>query len=195
MTDLDEAPGWDAIDAALADLYPGVAPRHVGYPPGVHLGSGLQGCSAYPTDEFWHYVSYGLTELWGKDAGSDPQWSGWGFELTMRVRRHPGQDLAPGWPFSLLEHLARFVREQRVLLAGGHVVDLRQPLTDGTALTAVAFAADPELGSMETVNGRVDFLTAVGITAAELAALHEGTWSLADLADPMLLTDPARAAS
>lgn len=195
LTDRDEAPGWDAIDAVLADLYPGIEPRHVGYPPGVHFGSGLQGCSAYPTEEFWHYVSYGLTELWAKDAESDPRWSGWGFELTMRVRRLPGQDLAPGWPFSLLEHLARFVRDQRALLADGHKVDLRQPLTDGSALTAVAFAFDPELDPMETANGRVEFLTAVGITPDELAALHDGEWSLDDLGDPMLVTDPTRAAS
>lgn len=189
MTDLDEAPGWDAIEAALRELYPGVEPRHVGYTPGVHFGSGLQGCSAYPTESYWHYVSYGLTELWQKDSDADPQWSGWGFELTMRVRRLPGQDLAPGWPFSLLEHLARFIREQRVLLADGHRVDLRQPLTEGSALTAVAFAGDPQLPPMETPNGRVEFLTAVGITAAELAAMHEGEWLPPD---PLLVTDPTR---
>jgi hypothetical protein len=32
-TDDDKAPGWDAIDAAIASLYPQHEPRHVGYVP------------------------------------------------------------------------------------------------------------------------------------------------------------------
>jgi len=54
VTDTDEAPGWHAIDAALAALYPGVKPFHVGYmPPPALGGTGLQGCSAYPNGVTW----------------------------------------------------------------------------------------------------------------------------------------------
>lgn len=200
MTDTDESPGWDAIDAVLGAVHPGVEPYHVGYTPGVHFGSGLQGCSAYAADGHWHYVTYGLTELWLKAVDTDPQTSGWGFELTMRVPRTPEVADPPPWPFNLLEQVARFVREQGVLLGPGHRMDTRHPITgaEGTRLTALAFAPDPWLATIDTPNGRVEFLQAVGLTAGELARAKETSTDevLAELSsgNPLLITDPRRVA-
>ncbi len=59
----DSSPGWEAITATLESLYPGQEPRHVGYTPGLNLGSGLQGCSAYRAVDHWHFVTYGLTDM------------------------------------------------------------------------------------------------------------------------------------
>jgi hypothetical protein len=192
------APGWDAIDAALAGLYPGIEPRHVGYVPGVAFGSGLQGASAFPADGHWHYVTYGLSELFAEEPESEV--SGWGFELTMRVARDPADGgQAPGWPFTLLEQMGRHVRGNGVVLAAGHRVDLRAPITGDdlqTRLTALAFTADPQLGRIATPNGRVDFLQAVGITDDELSEMKASSTAtvLATLAErnPLLITDPAR---
>src|SRR3712207_6048111 len=91
----DEAPGWEAIEAVFARLYPGQAPRHWGTVMAQRVQFGgpeaLDGVSAYAADEpapHWHWVTFGLTELYSK-VGDDPDWSGWGFELTMRVPRGP----------------------------------------------------------------------------------------------------------
>jgi Suppressor of fused protein (SUFU) len=203
VEDDQAAPGWDAIDTALRTLYPGVEPRHVGYVPPAALSNNLQGCSAYPAAGHWHYVTYGLSELYTPGAEDDPEWSGWGFELTLRVVRG-GEAEAPGWPFTVLNHLANFINAQGVLVEDGHRMDLRQPITgypntDGpdTALTVFAFTVDPQLDTIDTPNGRVVFYQAVGVTAEEKTRMQESsTRHLLDQlagSNPLLITDPARA--
>jgi hypothetical protein len=130
----DEAPGWDAITAAVDPLYPGQEPRHIGYTPGLAFGSGLQGCSVYATATHWHYVTYGLTELYQKDPEADPSVSGWGYELTMRLPRAATESVAPNWPFELLEKIARYTQSQ------GHSfgVAIDSTLADRSMVTRIA---------------------------------------------------------
>ncbi|SEL57982.1 suppressor of fused domain protein [Streptacidiphilus jiangxiensis] len=200
----EAAPGWDAIDAALARLYPGQDPRHVGYTPSPELGgTGLNGCSAYAADGHWHYVSYGLSELFEPGPEDDPEWSGWGFELTLRVRRGD-ETQAPGWPFAILQRLATHVNTRRVLLEPGHRIDMGRPATGHpdlpdappTGLTVYALLEDPQLGTIGTPHGRVVFLQVVGVSAAEkeemLQAGTETVLARLAAADPLLVTDPAR---
>ena len=48
--------------------------------------------------------------------------SGFGFELTFRLRREPGAKSPPTWPAHLLQSLARYVfRSQAQLLPGDHI--------------------------------------------------------------------------
>ena len=148
------AAGWDAIDAALRPLYGDQAPAHVGFGPTPALGGAdLQGASAYARDDHWHYVSYGLSDLF--DAGSDnpaqdpdgTPLSGWGFELTLRVARGP-EETAPTWPFLVLNHLATYVQRKGVPLSAGERFDMqdaatgypRIPGAPPTGLTVWAFA-------------------------------------------------------
>ena len=190
------SPGWDAIQAALDALHPSQEPRHVGYVPGLHLGSGLQGCSAYLCDGHWHYATFGLSELWAKEDGSDPQVSGWGYELTMRVRGAVGE--APGWPFGLLETIARHTRDHVHPFAIGDRLDPGGPITGtaGTRLVAVAFTRDRSLDPITTPNGRLEFRQLVGITREELEEMKASSTDavLARLSedDPLLVTDPER---
>ncbi|GAA2814169.1 suppressor of fused domain protein [Crossiella cryophila] len=204
MTDRP-APGQDAIEAAMARLYPGRTPRRVGYRPGRgEPGGALAGCAAYPADGHWHYIGYGLSELHQAGPEEDPEFSGWGFELTLRVRRG-AESTAPGWPFDIVQHLARHVNTRLVILEPGHRLDLRRPATGHptlpdappTGLTGFALTVDPGLGELVTPNGKVLFLQAVGITPAEQTRIreHGADTVLAELAtgNPLLITDPARA--
>ncbi|MGW5481566.1 suppressor of fused domain protein [Streptomyces sp. NPDC004008] len=204
VTQTQEAPGWDAIDAALAPFYPGITPFHVGYfPPKGFEGGALQGCSAYPAEGHWHYVTYGLSELYTPGEDDDPDWSGWGFELTLRVRRG-SEEQPPGWPYRMLQEVAKYVNGNQVLLEDGHRIDFRQPVTGHphledappTGLTVFAFTADPQLGTIDTPNGKVTFLQAVGVTAEEKGAMTDSSTAqvLQALAagNPLLVTDPAR---
>ena len=122
----DSAPGWDAIDAALAARYGDQEPRHVGSgaPPPCPAPAG---CSAYAADGHWHYVTYGLSELFEPIPEANPEVSGWGFELTMRVPRDG--DEPPAWPFRMLDEIAQYVNDSRAVLAPGHRIDFRQPVT------------------------------------------------------------------
>ncbi|WBB65367.1 suppressor of fused domain protein [Micromonospora sp. WMMD812] len=203
VEDEHAAPGWDAIDAALSLLYPGVEPRHVGYLPPAAFSANLQGCSSYPAAGHWHYVTYGLSELYTPGPDDDREWSGWGFELTLRVVRG-SEDEAPGWPFTVLNHLANFINGQGVLVEDGHRMDLRQPVTghphtDGpdTGLTVFAFTVDPQLDTIDTPNGKVTFYQAVGVTPEEKTRMQQAsTRQVLDQmtgSNPLLVTDPARA--
>jgi hypothetical protein len=196
-----EASGWDAIDAAFDDLYAGVEPVHVGYVPGLGFGSGLQGCSAYRAADHWHYVTYGLTELWDKSDEADPEISGWGYEFTLRAPLRDGEDAPPSWPFNLLEQLAKTTNQGGSVYEPGHRVDLRQPITgeQGTNLTALAVARDPQFPDLvDSPNGAFAFLQLIGITADELGRMKDSSTAavLADLAvgNPLLITNPTRAA-
>jgi len=65
-----------------------------------------------------------------------------------------------------------------------------------TKLTAVAFTLDPQLGSIDTPHGRVDFLLVVGITTDELDRMKATTTAaiLEDLNRSLaLVSDPGRA--
>jgi hypothetical protein len=207
--DDDAAPGWDAIDAALRSRYGDQEPRHVGYVPPAAFSTNLQGCSAYQADDHWHYVSYGLSELYHPGPHDDPEVSGWGFELSLRVPRADGDgpgDQAPGWPFTMLNELAKHVNGNRVPLAPGDRIDLGAPVTgyphtpDGppTGLTVFALTVDPQLGTIDTPNGRLTFLQAVGVTPLEKERMLAETTAavLDDLAraNALLITDPGRAA-
>lgn len=198
------APGWDAIDAQLHRWYGAAEPWHVGYVPPAAFSHNLQGCSAYAADWHWHYVTYGLSELYEPGPDDDPAFSGWGFELTLRVSRgREGEP--PGWAFQMLNEMAKLVRGNLVLLEPGSTIDLQGPITGDptlsdapwSGLTAFAVTLDPQLGVIATPHGEVAFLQLVGVTAAEKERMQSSSRAavLAELAggSPLLITDPARA--
>lgn len=199
---LDEtAPGWRAIDRAVDRLYPGVEPAHWGTK--VRWSAGgpdpLDGISAYPGEgpRHWHYVTYGLSELYGKTSG-DADVSGWGIELTFRLARTEG-DAAPTWPWSLLQNLARYVFESGNVLSPGDHTDLNGPiaLKEDTAIRAALFVMDPKLDPIDTPNGRISFVQVIGVTIDEYEAAVEWdtNWMVEILGErnPLLVTDVRRA--
>jgi suppressor of fused len=200
---VDDAPGWDAIDGALARLYGGTEPHHWGTVIGWSLGGQdpLDGISAYPRTDpvpHWHYVSYGMTELYGKES-EDPEESGWGFEFTFRLARDAEDDDPPVWAANLLQNLARYVCNTGNWFEPGHHMTLNGPIAadrPDTAIRAVAFVEDPELGTVDTVHGRVRFLQVVGLTTEEYEAVQ--LWNTVALLEalrpslPLWVTDVDR---
>jgi hypothetical protein len=190
----ESAPGWDAIDARVESIYSG-EPSHRAMNPGLGFGSPLQGLSAYRGSSWWLFVTYGLTELYAKES-ENLAVSGWGYELTMRA---PLSDVPPEWPFGVLASLAKLTQDRGMVFGSGHRLQTGHPLAGlPTKLTAVAFTLDPELGSIATPNGTVDFLLVVGITTEELERMKSS--STADVLDQLaksnpLITDPTRAPS
>jgi suppressor of fused len=189
------APGWDAIDGALAALYPDVDPLHVAPTPGPAFGGGVQGISAFPAEGHWHLVTYGLSELYEKES-DDPDLSGYGYELTLRVSRAASDGRPPDWALNLLEQVAR-VQRSGVDFWIGHRLDAGPIDGESSGLTHLAFAVDPELGRIDTPHGELTFLQLVGVTEDEAAAMRASTTEevLAGLAggNPLLVTDVARA--
>jgi len=203
MTD-DSAPGWDAIDTALRELYGEREPdAHFGTIIRWSLGGDdpLDGLSAYEVSEpspHWHIVSYGLTELYQKES-DDPETSGFGFELTMRVARDPSEEEPPMWALNFLQNLARYVFQTGNVFADGHHMNINGPISQGTEtdIRAIAFSAPPKLPvSIDGPLGHFGFVHVVGITLDELEATQRwNTHGILDLirrANPVLLTDLTR---
>lgn len=51
-----------------------------------------------------HAYLYGISRYTGMDGPS-----GYGFEITFRLKKQPGETAPPAWPAELLQQLARYV--------------------------------------------------------------------------------------
>ena len=148
MADESDAPGWDAIDAALVPLYGDREPYHVGNVVPYALGGPdpIHGISAYANLEpvpHWHFVTYGFSELWVKES-SDPDVSGFGFELTFRPTCAAEEEKPPNWALSFLQNVGRYVFTRGNPLGVGHTLPLNGPIEQGssTLIHAASFASD-----------------------------------------------------
>ena len=160
----------------------------------------IHGISVYlrtlPVPHF-HLVTYGFTDLFVKET-DDPDTSGFGFELTLRLARAADDETVPSWALNFLQNLARYVFGTGNRFGVGHKMGLNGPIALGedTALTAILFAEDPELGEFTSEYGAAHFIQIVGITDDEYRLIQE--WSTTGLVDilrkklPFLVTDLAR---
>ncbi|MCA9655141.1 MAG: suppressor of fused domain protein [Myxococcales bacterium] len=201
------APGWAALDRALGVLYPGQTPHQFASQRAYDLEghSPLPAVVAYEATgpDHWHLVGYGLSELFEKSS-PDPEHSGFGFELGLRLPRAPGQERPPAWAVQLLQALGHYVLSGHHALDSGHVIDLGGPLAPPmadaaerpTALEGVVCVPDPQLGKVDTPHGSVLLLLLFGLTRDELEAM--GEWDLKRKvglvreAAPLAITDPRR---
>lgn len=209
----DEAVGWNAIDAALAKVYGEQKCRHYAASIPFELGGDepLSGVSIYDvaatnTAPFHrHVVSYGMSELFYSPESAGAEFSRWGFEFTFRIipfANDNNADNEPSWAVGLMNNLASYVCTSKKWFEINHFIPANGPirLETKTEITALAFVLDPALGSINTPNGRVDFLQMVGLTSKEYEWLKsapdlERTASLLVKMredNPLLVTDLTR---
>lgn len=163
----DRPHGWDAITAAFEVAYPGQtnpphrAPKVARMHDLSERAAAFDGVSAYDAGDFWHLITYGLTELYGKES-EDPDTSGFGYELTFRIPKLSARP--PLWAFEVLEAIGSRVWGGMVL-GPGHAIKTG-PL-DGqpsTPETGIVLVSDPALPSVvNTPHGTVEFLLMVGV--------------------------------
>ncbi|MCL2148619.1 MAG: suppressor of fused domain protein [Methanomassiliicoccaceae archaeon] len=201
----DWAPGWDAIDACLGPVYGDQKPRHYGtqMQKRALLGGDqyLDGYSVYESAHgHLHIVTYGMSALYSDPESFGGEFSGWGYEMTIRLPPCAEEDYM--WAIDMLANMARytftskrFFEPMQYISAGGY------PIKAGSdsKLTGLLVVKDPELQGADTLHGRLDFLQLVGITQPELDMATEGkAQELADSirkADPFFITDTERADS
>ena len=199
-TELNQA-GFDAIAEVMHRLYPDQDGLYYGTIIPYTLGGDdpLDGVEIWKSEHsipHWHYVTYGFTELYEKES-EDPEVSGYGFELTFRLKRGKEKQ-PPTWPVSLLQNLARYVFSSGNVFGPGHHMNANGPiaLETDTQLTALGFRTDPELGELDTPNGHFMFLQVVGLTEDEMDAMMcwNGEKFLVELERqiPLCITDLSR---
>ncbi|KAK4287394.1 hypothetical protein Pmani_039533 [Petrolisthes manimaculis] len=123
----------------------------------------------------WHYVSFGCSDLHGdgrvhEQTGPGSP-SGFGFELTMRLKREDGEKSPPTWPAAIMQALAKYVFQSESLLCVGDHVSWHCPLDNSESrVQHMLMGEDPQLGFVTTPNGPVQFVQIVGVTTEELRA-------------------------
>ena len=83
-----EPVGFNAILEECKNAYPDqLYPIHYG--PMISWEAGgkfpLREVNVYETDEYYHFVSFGLSDLFGKT--SDDEYSGYGMEFTFKLKK------------------------------------------------------------------------------------------------------------
>lgn len=177
----DDAVGWLAIDKEFERLYPDQEPQHYGTIIKYMLGGEdpLDGQSIYEskkeTDHF-HIVSYGFTNLYYDEECAGEEFSNWGFELTFRIRKINNETASDQiWALHLMQNLAKYVFGSNQLIDEYHTIDAKGSIRVGydSAITALIFINDPELGVIDTPHGTVQFLQIVGLTTKEYTDLKQ----------------------
>ncbi|KAK3094562.1 hypothetical protein FSP39_003435 [Pinctada imbricata] len=213
-------PGLEAIYSACRRLYPDQPnPLQVTALVKYWLGGPdpLDYISMYanPGDEkrgipmHWHYISYGLSDLHGDGRVHDHAFrcngnegpSGFGFELTFRLKREPGETNPPTWPATLMQALARYVFQTENVLYSGDHVPWHIPL-DGSEsrVQHMLMSEDAQLLPITTPFGIVNFVQIIGVCEEELkAAQHWNGPGVIELirvlqcaGGPWLITDMRR---
>ena len=197
-----DARGWDAITEAFEKLYPGQDnPLHFGTLIPWQLGGNdpLRGISIYDGGDYFHFVSYGLSELYEKE-NEDPEWSGYGFEFTLKLKKAglADEDAEIKTVCGIFQALARLTFQNGEIFQPNEYIYTGQ--TTGmdnrqqSALTGFITALD-EAGEIMTPNGKVQFVKLIGATDAELKALYNKEITVKEIAEKIGsdLTDYTRA--
>ena len=202
FADQDAAPGWDAIDGALAGLYGEQQPMHWGTVIKAMLGGPdpIDGISAYESDAgtpHFHFCSYGFSSLYYDEAAVGKDFSRFGFELTFRLARQGETRESVVWVCNMIENLGRYVFDSGRWFEAFHWIPANGPikLESDTDIVGLIFVQDAQLPPIETPHGRVEFLQMVGITTQELEDIKSKRKTVEEVAtslrvgNPLLITD------
>ncbi|XP_023345892.1 suppressor of fused homolog [Eurytemora carolleeae] len=177
------APGFQAIVGACQRLYPEQKnPLQISTVVKYWLGGPdpLDYITVYSNQgncTHWHYVSSGLSDLHGDGRVHPPAAgpnspSGYGFELTFRLRRRD-ELVPPDWPFKVLQKIAKYVFETENKLVSGDHITWSEPLgTSQSILKHLIVAEDPQLEVINTALGQLRFLQIFCVTEDELKAVQ-----------------------
>ena len=185
--------GWDAITAECERVYPDQKnPKHYGTLIKWALGGKdpLDGISIYDGGDYWHFVTFGMSELYEKES-DDAQYSGYGMEFTFKLKKEAYEDEEGELCniCNILQTIARitFMKDELFLvyeyLYTGQTkgIDSKQE----SNITGFITIPDNELRTIETPNGTVEFVSFIGATNAELLAIQHGEISVEELYDQL----------
>lgn len=172
--------GWNAIEEACLKLYPGQTdPKHYGTLISWSLGGNdpLDGISIYDGGDYYHFVTFGLSELYEKEC-ENKEYSGYGFELTVKLKKDglADDEEAIRGMCGILQAVARMTFNEGDIFQPYEYLYTGQ--TTGidpqgkSQLTGFITTLD-ELGEIETPNGKLQFVELTGVTDDELKAVMD----------------------
>lgn len=172
--------GWDSITEVFEKIYPTQKkPKHYGTLINWKFGGNdpLEGISIYDGGEYWHFVSYGLSELFEKES-NNKDISGYGMEFTFKLKKdnYEDEEAEIKGICGILQSIARITFTQGEIFNSYEYLYTGQ--TEGidirmkSNITGFITIPDKEINSIMTPNGKVDFVEFIGVTNDELVALR-----------------------
>ena len=177
-TEVIEA-GWDAIEKEFLRLYPEQTdPKHYGALIKWKFGGPdpLDGISIYDAGDYWHFVTFGLSELYEKES-ENKEVSGFGLEFTYKLKKgcYEDEEAEIKAVCILLQQIAKIIVVNKEMIKAYEYLYTGQ--TDGvnfdgeSKITGFITVPDSVANTIMTPNGRVEFVELIGVTDNELKAI------------------------
>ena len=174
------AQGWDAITEECERVYPNQKnPKHYGTLISYRFGGKdpLDGISIYDGGDYWHFVTYGLSELYDKES-EIKEVSGYGMEFTFKLKKdnYQNEEKEIQCVCGILQSIARITFTKGELfnpfeyLYTGQTVGI--DYSQKSNITGFITIPDDKFNEIDTPNGKVCFVEFVGVTDNELKALN-----------------------
>ena len=171
--------GWDSIRNACEKIYPTQKnPKHYGTLISWRLGGNdpLEGISIYDSVDYWHFVTYGLSEIYEKET-DNKDISGYGMEFTLKLKKDKYEDEEAEIKCicGILQDIARITFTKGEIFKSYEYLYTGQTQGIDTKMhsniTGFITIPDNKLKSINTQNGKVDFVEFIGVTNDELLAV------------------------
>jgi len=174
------AQGWNAITDECNRVYPNQEnPKHYGTLISYRLGGKdpLDGISVYDGGDYWHFVTFGLSELYDKESDIK-EISGYGMEFTFKLKKdnYENEENEILCVCGILQSIAR------ITFTTGELFNPFEYLYTGQTtgidfnqksnITGFITIPDNKLNEINTPNGKVYFVEFIGVTDNELKALN-----------------------
>ena len=160
------AQGWDAITKECERIYPNQTnPKHYGTLINWKLGGNdpLEGISIYDGGDYWHFVTYGLSELYEKESNNQDI-SGYGMEFTLKLKKdnYEDEEAEIKCICGILQAIARITFTKGELFKAYEYLYTGQTTGIDTKMqsniTGFITIPDNNFNSINTPNGTVDFV-------------------------------------
>ena len=181
--------GWDAITETFNKLYPDQKnPLHYAAMIKWRFGGNdpLDGISIYDGGDYWHFVSYGLSEL-DEKVSENAEYSGYGMEFTLKLKKdnYADEEAELKGICGILQTIAR------ATFSSGEIFRPYEYLYTGQTegmdvnkksnITGFITIPDEKAGIIDTVNGKVEFIQFIGVTDNELKAIQNKETTVKEL--------------
>ena len=173
--------GWDAITNLCDKIYPNQEnPKHYGTLISWKLGGNdpLKGISIYDSGDYWHFITYGLSELYEKESAIKDV-NGYGMELTFKLKKdnYENEENEIKCICGILQSIAR------ITFTKGEVFNSYEYLYTGQTegidynrksnITGFITVPNDKFHEINTQNGKVNFVEFIGVTDNELKAIQK----------------------
>ena len=175
----EEMLGWDFITQEAERIYIGQTdPKHYGALIKWRLGGPdpLDGISIYDGGDYWHFVTYGLSELYEKES-DNKEWSGYGMEFTFKLKKdnYENEESEIKCICGILQQIAKITFNNNEIFNPYEFLYTGQTqgidATRQSNITGFITIPDNNFQTINTPNGKVTFVEFIGATNEELIAL------------------------